>query len=112
MTARDRIATFLSALAAEPPHDDHEVGELRDEIAAAGAQLAGMAKSRSEWQWRAGDAERRVRIQRERADRAETALRRARELHRETCPLATGSVKPPAFACSMCDALDEPKDQT
>jgi chromosome segregation ATPase len=63
-----------------------ERDELRDEIATAGAKLADMAKSRNEWQWRAGDAERRVRVQRERADRAEAAVDRVRaecdQLHR------------------------------
>jgi len=43
---------------------------------------------------------------------ARATIIRARELHRETCPFATASVKPTAFTCSMCDTLDEPKDQT
>ncbi|MFD9443376.1 hypothetical protein [Streptomyces sp. NPDC060001] len=34
-------------------------------------------------------------------------LRRARTLHRETCPLATGKAGA-GFACSMCELLDEP----
>lgn len=33
-------------------------------------------------------------------------LDRARQLHRENCLLATGKVKPTAFTCGMCDALD------
>jgi hypothetical protein len=35
-------------------------------------------------------------------------LARAREVHRETCLLARGEVKPTAFTCGMCEALDEP----
>ncbi|MDH6610263.1 hypothetical protein M2164_005898 [Streptomyces sp. SAI-208] len=37
---------------------------------------------------------------------AEQRLARARGLHRENCPLATGAVKPPAFTCGMCNALE------
>ncbi|MGW0920137.1 hypothetical protein ACWD3J_14105 [Streptomyces sp. NPDC002755] len=35
-------------------------------------------------------------------------LKRARDLHRETCPLARGAVSGPAFKCSMCEILDQP----
>ncbi|MBL3664571.1 hypothetical protein JL475_00725 [Streptomyces sp. M2CJ-2] len=35
-------------------------------------------------------------------------LRRAWELHRETCPLAKGDVRSPAFTCGMCEILDAP----
>ncbi|MBL3664468.1 hypothetical protein JL475_00210 [Streptomyces sp. M2CJ-2] len=35
-------------------------------------------------------------------------LKRARGLHRETCPLAQGSVPPTAFKCGMCEVLDAP----
>ncbi|MFD3929710.1 hypothetical protein [Streptomyces sp. NPDC058614] len=35
-------------------------------------------------------------------------LRRARDRHRETCPLARGDVKPTAFKCGMCEVLDAP----
>lgn len=34
-------------------------------------------------------------------------LRRARDLHQETCPFAKGSVRPTAFTCSLCEALAE-----
>ncbi|MGA6223501.1 hypothetical protein ACPESV_24585 [Streptomyces umbrinus] len=34
-------------------------------------------------------------------------LRRARDMHRETCPLATGAVGA-GFSCSMCELLDAP----
>jgi len=33
-------------------------------------------------------------------------LKRARDLHRETCPLAKGDVRSPAFKCGMCEILD------
>jgi hypothetical protein len=46
----------------------------------------------------------------ERADRAVTALARARSLHQENCPLATGKVGRAAFTCGMCDALADPKE--
>ncbi|MER5843235.1 hypothetical protein ABT099_23645 [Streptomyces prasinus] len=35
-------------------------------------------------------------------------LKRVRDLHRETCPLAQGSVSPTAFKCGMCEVLDAP----
>lgn len=47
----------------------------------------------------------------ERADRAENAIRHARSLHRENCPAAQRKVKPTAFTCGMCDALDQPEEQ-
>lgn len=51
-----------------------ERDELRTEIAAAETRLADMTRSREEWQWRANDAERKVRIQRDRATNAEAEL--------------------------------------
>lgn len=72
--------------------------ELRDQLRAAEeaarralAQRQEMAEERYAWQ--------------ERGDRAETALAEARRLHQEKCPLARGQLRPPAFTCSMCDAL-------
>lgn len=38
----------------------------------------------------------------------EAALGRARDAHRDTCLLTTGQASPPAFTCSMCDALTVP----
>ena len=38
-------------------------------------------------------------------ERAQKRLEQARALHKETCPLAKGELKPNAFSCSMCDAL-------
>jgi hypothetical protein len=35
-------------------------------------------------------------------------LKRVRDLHRETCILATGKVPPTAFTCGMCEVLDTP----
>jgi hypothetical protein len=35
-------------------------------------------------------------------------LKRVRDLHRETCILARGEVKPTAFQCGMCELLDAP----
>src|SRR5688572_11152862 len=35
-------------------------------------------------------------------------LKRARDLHRETCPLAKGEFPPAAFTCGMCEVLDAP----
>ena len=35
-------------------------------------------------------------------------LKKARDLHRQSCPLARGQVSPPAFACELCEAFDEP----
>jgi hypothetical protein len=55
-----------------------ERDELRGEITSAQNRLADMARSRNEWQWRAEDADRRVRIQRERADKAEAEVTGAR----------------------------------
>lgn len=40
------------------------------------------------------------------ASDAERRLARAREVHLETCPLATGKVKPTAFTCGLCEALE------
>ena len=37
-----------------------------------------------------------------------TKLKRARDMHRETCPWAQGKTPSPAFRCSMCDVLDAP----
>lgn len=50
--------------------------------------------------------------QKQRADRAETALAEARRLHAQTCPLAQGAARPPAFTCSLCTALTEPARET
>lgn len=44
--------------------------------------------------------------------RAETALAEARRLHAQTCPHAQGHLPPPAFTCSLCDALTEPTRET
>lgn len=41
---------------------------------------------------------------------AQQRLARAREIHRQTCLLARGEVKPTAFTCGMCEALGEPVD--
>ncbi|MFF1298188.1 MULTISPECIES: hypothetical protein [unclassified Streptomyces] len=38
-------------------------------------------------------------------ERAQKRLEQARALHKETCPLAKGELKPNAFSCSMCDTL-------
>jgi hypothetical protein len=38
-------------------------------------------------------------------EKAQRRLEQARALHKETCPLAKGELKPNAFSCSMCDAL-------
>ncbi|MFC8985156.1 hypothetical protein [Streptomyces sp. NPDC057115] len=35
-------------------------------------------------------------------------LKRARDIHRETCILARGEVRPAAYRCGMCEALDAP----
>jgi hypothetical protein len=35
-------------------------------------------------------------------------LKRIRELHRETCPVAQGVILPPAAVCSLCGVLDAP----
>lgn len=35
-------------------------------------------------------------------------LKRVRDLHRETCILAQGAVRPTAFTCGMCEVLDAP----
>ena len=35
-------------------------------------------------------------------------LKRARDMHRETCLYAKGQVPPTAFTCSMCEVLDQP----
>jgi hypothetical protein len=35
-------------------------------------------------------------------------LKRARDLHRETCPFAKGEAPPTAFTCGMCEVLDQP----
>lgn len=45
------------------------------------------------------------------ASDAEQRLARARELHQETCPLAKGVLRPPAFTCSMCEALESSVEQ-
>ncbi|KND45360.1 hypothetical protein [Streptomyces stelliscabiei] len=39
-------------------------------------------------------------------------LAEARRLHAQTCPLAQGQLRPPAFTCSMCDALTAPALET
>ncbi|MGW2721379.1 hypothetical protein [Streptomyces sp. NPDC001492] len=35
-------------------------------------------------------------------------LKRARDMHRETCPWAQGGAPSPAFKCGMCEVLDAP----
>ena len=60
------------------------------------AMLQLMERERNDW----GDRHRAVSDQ----------LARARELHQQNCLLATGAVKPTAFTCGMCDALDEAKE--
>lgn len=56
-----------------------ERDELRDEITTAQNQLHDMARKRGEWQWRAEEADRRLRIQRQRAETAEAAIDRVRD---------------------------------
>ena len=73
----------------------HERAETADEAARrALAQRQEMAEERYAWQ--------------ERGDRAETALAEARRLHAQTCLLAQGVARPPAFTCSLCTALTAP----
>ncbi|MFF5261335.1 hypothetical protein ACFY4C_20525 [Actinomadura viridis] len=43
-----------------------------------------------------------------RGEQAEATIARAREIHRQTCPVAAGTLKTPAFTCAVCTALDEP----
>jgi hypothetical protein len=35
-------------------------------------------------------------------------LKRVRDMHRETCPVAQGVILPPAATCSLCEVLDAP----
>jgi hypothetical protein len=35
-------------------------------------------------------------------------LKRVRDMHRETCPVAQGVILPPAASCSLCEVLDAP----
>lgn len=39
---------------------------------------------------------------------AERRLGRVREMHQKTCLLAVGKVRPGAFACGVCEVLDQP----
>ncbi|WP_405699125.1 hypothetical protein OG209_05375 [Streptomyces sp. NBC_01383] len=47
-----------------------------------------------------------------RAEQAEAAIERVRQLHRETCLIANGTLGRNAFGCSMCDALDQAQQPT
>lgn len=47
----------------------------------------------------------------QRLGRAEKALREARRLHQEKCPLAQGRLND-AYGCGMCDALTAPARET
>lgn len=57
------------------PDDDLTADETR------AGELADMARTRDEWQWRTQDTQRQTRCQRERAEQAEAALDRVREIH-------------------------------
>lgn len=92
------LATYRRAVDQWEIRDDHTYVPLR--TIAVIAKAAGRNIENPRWL-----------MHYQRIEQAETALRRARDLHRETCPHATGSVPPTAFACSMCDTLNE-KDPT
>lgn len=47
-----------------------------------------------------------------RAAQLGSQLAEARRLHAQTCPHAQGHLPPPAFTCSLCDALTEPTRET
>lgn len=70
-----------------------ERDELRDENAAVEAKLSDMARKRGEQQWRTGDAERRVRVQRERADEAEQQLRLTDAMRQQNLDAAATAIQ-------------------
>ncbi|MGW5429982.1 hypothetical protein ACWET9_22630 [Streptomyces sp. NPDC004059] len=78
-----------------------QLDQLYDERDRLRAQLADMTSDRDRWKWYRDDAERRVRVQRERADRAEAAIARARALHQPVGVVAATEFGNPPD-CAIC----------
>lgn len=124
--AQVALATLLAGTEREPRTrlDDltsNQLDRLYDDLDRHDEILTGMNERVIELEQRAAAAEAEVRWYAEadsadaaagsyagRAEAAEAALAEARRLHRMTCPLARGDVKPAAFGCSMCETLDQP----
>ncbi|MFD7867359.1 hypothetical protein [Streptomyces sp. NPDC059783] len=76
---------------------------LADAVAATLDRLDRLRRSRNLW------ADHTARLT-ERADRAEAAIGRVRDLHRQTCLVHRYSLR--AIACFTCEALDEQQPTT